>query len=88
MAVHAEHGHLVISYPYVLVYSRAMSLHRPQDDRIVAGVAAGLASRFDVPVWLVRLLFVVLIPLPPSALLIYIALWILIPEGPDYTVMS
>ncbi|MBP9668837.1 MAG: PspC domain-containing protein [Candidatus Pacebacteria bacterium] len=65
-----------------------MSLNRPKNDRIIAGVASGLARRFDIPVWLVRLLFVILIPLPPSALFIYIVLWILIPEGPDYTILS
>lgn len=65
-----------------------MNLQRPQEGRVIAGVALGLAKRFDIPVWLVRLLFVVLIPLPPSAILIYIILWILIPEGPHFTIIN
>ena len=88
MAVHAEQRHLVIPQKCIAVYSRRMSLNRPQNDRIVAGVASGLAHRFDIPVWVVRLLFVVLIPLPPSALLIYLVLWIVIPNGPGYTILS
>lgn len=57
-----------------------MKLVRPLDDRIIAGVASALARRFGVSVLLVRIIFVLLIPLPPSALLIYIILWILIPS--------
>ena len=64
-----------------------MSLQRPHKDRIIAGVAAGIAKRFDLPIWLVRLVFLILIPLPPSALLVYIGLWILIPKEPEYTVL-
>jgi phage shock protein PspC (stress-responsive transcriptional regulator) len=53
---------------------------RPQDGRFVAGVCAGLARRFGVPVWVVRLAFVISIVLPGPQFLVYIALWILMPS--------
>ena len=33
---------------------------RPQDGRVIAGVAAGLAQHLSMPVWVVRTAFVVL----------------------------
>lgn len=57
-----------------------MSLVRPTGDRVIAGVCAALAQRFGVSVFLVRVIFVFLILLPPSAILIYLLLWVLIPS--------
>lgn len=65
-----------------------MNLQRPQEGRVLAGVSRALAKRFDIPVWIIRVLFIILVPLPPSALLIYLVLWILIPEEPVYTVIN
>ncbi len=47
---------------------------------MIAGVCAGLAERFDISVGIVRLIFILLIILPPAAVLPYILLWILIPS--------
>jgi len=47
---------------------------------MVAGVALGLAQRFKISVSLVRFIFLLLIPLPPSAIFIYLILWVLIPS--------
>jgi phage shock protein PspC (stress-responsive transcriptional regulator) len=55
-------------------------LVRPRDDRWIAGVCAGLARRFGMPPNLVRLLFVLSVLLPGPQFIIYIALWIVMPN--------
>ncbi len=55
-------------------------LVRPRDDRWIAGVCAGLARRFGVPVTTVRLLFVLSVILPGTQVLLYAVLWLLMPE--------
>lgn len=56
------------------------SLVRPQQGRIIAGVCAGLAHRFDTSPTIVRALFVLSCLLPGPQFLVYIALWVLVPE--------
>ena len=56
------------------------TLVRPQD-RWIAGVCAGLAQRFGMKPNTVRLLFVISCLLPGPQFVIYIALWILMPDG-------
>lgn len=55
-------------------------LVRPKQDRMIAGVAAGLADRFGISRTTMRVLFVVSLILPGPQILIYIVLWIIIPE--------
>lgn len=55
-------------------------LARPRDDRKIAGVCAALARRFGLSTGLVRLLFVLSILLPGPQVLIYIILWIMLPN--------
>jgi phage shock protein PspC (stress-responsive transcriptional regulator) len=55
-------------------------LVRPRDDRWIGGVCAGLARRFGLSPNLVRLLFVLSILLPGPQFLIYLALWIIMPN--------
>jgi phage shock protein PspC (stress-responsive transcriptional regulator) len=58
-------------------------LHRSRQHRIVAGVAGGLAESLHVPVWLIRVLFILaLIPGGVPGLLIYGLLWLVLPEAP------
>lgn len=61
-------------------------LYRSVGDRLVAGVAAGLADYLKVdPVWM-RILFVALAFFTGGVfLLVYLAAWILIPENPATT---
>jgi phage shock protein C len=60
---------------------RRQGLVRPRDDRVLAGVCAGLGRRFGLEPWLARLLFVlVLLVIPGSQLLVYPVLWILMPN--------
>jgi phage shock protein C len=56
-------------------------LVRPQEGRVLAGVIAGLGRRIGLDPWPARLLFVlILLIVPGSQLLIYPALWILMPN--------
>ena len=56
------------------------ALRRPRDGRWIGGVCAGLARRFDMKPWQVRLLFVLSCLLPGPQILIYAALWIIVPS--------
>lgn len=55
-------------------------LTRPREGRRIAGVCAGLARRWGVSPFLVRLLFVLSCVLPGPQFLIYIALWVVMPS--------
>ena len=57
----------------------AMTLVRPRD-RVIAGVCSGLARRFGMSPNTMRLIFVVSCVLPGPQLLVYVALWILMPS--------
>ncbi len=56
------------------------SLYRPKNDRMIAGVCAGIARRYNIDVTLVRIAFVASLFLPGPQFLIYVAGWILMPE--------
>ena len=62
----------------------ASTLVRPREGRIVAGVCAGLARRFGWSVSVVRLLFLLSLLLPGTQVIVYIVLWILMPNEPTY----
>ncbi|GAA2452748.1 PspC domain-containing protein [Streptomyces macrosporus] len=53
---------------------------RPGDDRVIAGVCAGLARRFGVSANTMRAIFLVSCLLPGPQFLLYLALWILLPD--------
>jgi phage shock protein PspC (stress-responsive transcriptional regulator) len=57
-------------------------LSRPRRRRVIAGVCAGIARRYGVSPWLVRVGFIVSCLLPGPQILAYIALWILMPKDP------
>ncbi|MGA7269819.1 MAG: PspC domain-containing protein [Acidimicrobiia bacterium] len=56
-------------------------LVRPKEGRMIGGVAAGLADRFGIPRRVMRLLFILSLILPGPQILIYLVLWVVIPEG-------
>jgi phage shock protein PspC (stress-responsive transcriptional regulator) len=63
--------------------SQSRGLYRSRHHRIIAGVAAGLAERFGIPVWLMRLVWLLLlIPGGIPGLLPYAVLWVIIPLEP------
>jgi phage shock protein PspC (stress-responsive transcriptional regulator) len=59
--------------------AHSQALVRPRR-RILGGVCAGLALRFDTSPTLVRALFVLSCLLPGPQVLLYIALWIIVPS--------
>jgi len=58
---------------------RPHTLVRPRR-RMLGGVCAALADRFGVSRTLVRVLFVVSCLLPGPQILLYVALWIIVPS--------
>ena len=60
---------------------RRQGLVRSRNDRVIAGVFAGLGRRFGLEPWPARLLFtLILLVIPGSQILIYPVLWVLMPE--------
>ena len=57
-------------------------LYRSRTNRQVAGVCGGLAERFNVDATLVRVLFIVLAIFGGAGILLYIAMWIVVPQQP------
>ncbi len=57
-------------------------LYRSRKDKMIGGVAGGLAEYFDLDPTLVRIVFVVSLFLGGSGILAYIILWIVVPEEP------
>ena len=55
-------------------------LVRPRNGRVIAGVCAGLARRFGMSPTGVRVLFVLSLFLPGPQILIYLALWVILPQ--------
>ena len=67
----------------------AQTLSRPSRDRMLAGVAAGIARYLNVDVTVVRIVFAVLTVVGGAALPIYLAGWLLIPEdGADQSIAA
>jgi phage shock protein PspC (stress-responsive transcriptional regulator) len=56
-------------------------LYRSKTDRKLAGVCGGLAQYFDIDATLIRVLFVA-ITLFGAGLVLYVAMWIIVPEEP------
>lgn len=56
-------------------------LYRDRDNSILGGVAAGIAAYFGVDVTLVRVLFVVFALAWGTSILIYLILWLVMPEA-------
>ena len=62
---------------------RSRKLYRARDGAWIAGVARGLADWLGVPVWLVRLLWILtLAPGGVPGLLLYVICWVVIPREP------
>lgn len=55
------------------------TLERPLEGRILGGVCAALARRFDMKPTTVRVLFVLSCLLPGPQFIAYLAMWIIIP---------
>ena len=60
------------------------SLRRSREDRMLAGVLGGLAEYLDVDSTIVRVVFVLVSILSAAfpGILVYLALWLVVPEAP------
>lgn len=56
-------------------------LYRSREDRVLGGVAAGLADYLNMDITLVRLLFLVLgLAADGAFVVLYLAMWLIVPE--------
>ncbi len=60
----------------------AKKLYRSTTDKMLGGVAGGLADYFDIDSTLVRVLFIVVVFLGGGGIIAYIILWIVVPQKP------
>jgi len=58
-------------------------LYRSRRDRMVAGVAGGLGAYFGLDPLIVRVAFIVLAITPGIGWLLYLVLWLVVPEEPQ-----
>jgi len=58
------------------------NLYRSRNKRVIGGVAAGLADYFNIDPILVRVIFIATTIIKGFGLLVYIVLWIIVPEDP------
>jgi phage shock protein C len=56
-------------------------LYRSRNQRMVAGVCGGLAEYFNVDATLIRVLFLILAVVGGSGLVIYLLMWIIVPDA-------
>jgi phage shock protein PspC (stress-responsive transcriptional regulator) len=56
------------------------ALVRPRRGRVLGGVCVALARRFGTTAWRVRALFILSSLLPGPQILLYLALWIILPS--------
>ncbi|MFG2330357.1 PspC domain-containing protein [Streptomyces sp. NPDC048604] len=56
------------------------ALVRPREGRMIGGVCAGLARRFGMSATTMRVIFLVSCLLPGPQFLIYLALWVFLPQ--------
>jgi len=57
-----------------------MNLVRPRTGRVIAGVCAAIANRYQWNVTTVRVLTVLSLLLPGPQLILYVIFWIIIPK--------
>ncbi len=62
------------------VRARPQPLYRPIHDRMLAGVASGVARYSGVDVTIVRIIFAVLAVMGGAGIPLYLAGWLLIPD--------
>jgi phage shock protein PspC (stress-responsive transcriptional regulator) len=56
-------------------------LYRRSDDRVIAGVASGIAAYLGIEPWVVRIGFIVLVPFGGLGALAYLIAWLLLPTA-------
>ena len=56
-------------------------LYRSETQRMVAGVCGGLAEYFNIDARVMRVLFLILAVFGGSGIVIYLVMWILVPDA-------
>lgn len=56
-------------------------MYRDPDRRIIGGVCSGMASYWNIDPWLTRVIFIILALPGGLGILIYVVLWIVLPEA-------
>jgi len=59
-------------------------LYRSKTDTMIGGVCAGLANYLNIDPTIVRLVFVLMLLLGGHGLLVYLILWLVIPQEPGF----
>ncbi len=59
-------------------------LYRNPNGQMIAGVCSGLADYLNLDLVIVRLIFVLLFFFGGNGILVYVILWILMPQKPPY----
>ncbi|WP_017731584.1 PspC domain-containing protein [Nafulsella turpanensis] len=73
---------IVVPERFDLAEDRKMKkMFRNPDDKVIGGVASGLAAYFGVDPTLIRILFILLIFLGGTGLIAYLVLWVITPEA-------
>ena len=62
--------------------SSSLMPSRPRHGKILAGVCAGIARKTGRSASMIRVLFVISMLLPGPQILLYLALWVLMPPDP------
>lgn len=57
-----------------------MTLKRPRSNRMLGGVCCGVAKHFNLDPSLVRLAWAILVLVGGTGLLLYLLMWIIVPE--------
>jgi len=60
-------------------------MYRSRKHRIIAGVCGGIAEKYNMSPVTVRLLAILSCLLPGPQFVIYILMWILIPNAPEHS---
>ncbi|MFA9405478.1 MAG: PspC domain-containing protein [Anaerolineales bacterium] len=60
----------------------AKKLYRSQDQKMLGGVCGGLGEYFNIDPIIVRLIFVAFALVAGGGLLLYLIMWLLIPQEP------
>jgi phage shock protein C len=55
-------------------------LYRSQSQRILAGICGGLAEYFNIDATVMRVLFLILAVFGGSGLVLYLVMWIVVPD--------
>jgi phage shock protein C len=68
--------------------SEVRKLTRSEDDRMLAGVCGGLAVHFGIDPTIVRVIFVLLSVFGGGGIVLYAAMWLLVPPASEVAAAS